>query len=787
MKQQIKKLFCLILTAASLLSIFTVFASAAEEDVFFGYIQALGVNKEELGWYRAARDEDDKVYIHGEDFAVFADGDLYVDKEYDSGAPIYRYHIGNWYIYVDTSDNSASLSMRFESSLGIIDYFRRTFTLSGSLYNDGSWYFPLEEMMYMACMEWYCQNNTVFAYRPETLLDIICETKTMLNNTVKTTDLLGEDTISQLGNSFKYGFLAAIDEINMTFICDSVITTFSDEASMTYEIDNISSALLTLMSDVPENKNSMPANDSGIFKFIETVGTVMDIETTEDAARLEWFNNFVYKIAHISPLDEATANAASKVSGAYGISASTLSYLVSVTKALEMREKMPADFKDRLKFIEETAASRKSADTFFLDLEKAAKQTYDLYYTDVLEAFKQNITLDTVTGYITGAAGFSEGLSKVAWPLCYANLTVGSINLVINGLSLIPAVSEAFDNGENAYLALNLMNISTAMKSRYLDNATKIAYADAVSGKLLDTVRLSAECMMSAALHAHEKVVGIGNATVPSGGYKEALYLQRLSESALYDDLLFFSPNFSNIRDKKLDCSREEIPPEYVFYRLPVLETSADPGEKNVLLKPTVFCNDDSNIPEVYISADDNGWGQILHFEIEHEFCENPYVIETTYSLMGVLSAVDVGDGEYTYIFEMYCAGTRGGTEIHVLKVIDGELKPVMIFDEQQRYDQIYVEGTFVSSSTVKGYIHPTMTPFEAVVSYPLDERTGTSIWENGTGIMSYELNADGYYDLIFHTNERNLSNADGIGGSHSRYVYKDGKFILTEQWYTAW
>ena len=53
--------------------------------------------------------------------------------------------------------------------------------------------------------------------------------------------------------------------------------------------------------------------------------------------------------------------------------------------------------------------------------------------------------------------------------------------------------------------------------------------------------------------------------------------------------------------------------------------------------------------------------------------------------------------------------------------------------------------------------------------------------------MMTYELNADGYYDLIFCTNERNLYNADGIGGSRSRYVYKDGKFVLTEQWYTTW
>ena len=118
------------------------------------------------------------------------------------------------------------------------------------------------------------------------------------------------------------------------------------------------------------------------------------------------------------------------------------------------------------------------------------------------------------------------------------------------------------------------------------------------------------------------------------------------------------------------------------------------------------------------------------------------------------------------------------------LKEEDGQLKVVKSFTCADRTDDILVEGKFIDSATISGTIYPTGTTFQETVSTPLDERTGTDIWENGTGTVRYEIGEDGYYNLIFRTMERNLANMDRIGSSMTRYVLEEGQLVIDEQWY---
>lgn len=786
MKQLTKKFLCFILCALFLLNSATisVFAKKNKGDVFYGYVEALGVDCDKLGWFLAARDKDDVVYIDAEEFARFANGKIIFD---DTGKK-FKYLIGNWNIKIDTEMKKASATLSFEYALDEDNaLFTKDYYLTDIIEaENGAFYLPLEEMMYICCMEWQCYNGTIYPFRPYTLFDIICDTRDMLGCMVDTNDLLG-DGLDYYGNSFKYGVAAALDEVNFTFIYDSVVTTFNDKASMTYEINNISSALLTLMSDAPADSDDAPAIDDAIFKLAGNVATVMDIETADDAARLPIANKIIYNFAKVEPFDDATAAKLSKVSGAAGLLSTTLSYLVSVSKTLEATGDMPENFKERLDFIEDLANSRKDRDNFYIDLEKAAQETYNQHYTSVSEAFAKNVNLDTVTGLVTGVANFSGGIEKIAWPLCYASLAVGAYNLVIDGLKLIPAVSKAFEDGENAYVCLNLMNISSVTKSAYKENASTLASYDYVTEKWLDDVRLAAQCMLSSSLHAHEKLVGLGKTSVPSGGYKEALYLSLLSTSEYYDDLLYLSPSFKNIHDSSLECTRMEIPPEYVFYKLPVLvdnSASYPNGKLKVEVKAQVECPHPMNVPDITIDTNNDMYGGTSTFTITHEFCDQPYTISLSGVVFGDFTGFDMGDGEYTYVLNLYCVGTRGGSYSYVYKVKDGVFTKILTMDGERRDVEIWAEGSFISADTVKGVIHPTKTPFEEKVTFGNDQRTGTSIWENGTGYIAYEENENGFYDVIFRTNERNLFNGDGIGGSRSRFVLEDGELVLKEQWY---
>jgi len=97
---------------------------------------------------------------------------------------------------------------------------------------------------------------------------------------------------------------------------------------------------------------------------------------------------------------------------------------------------------------------------------------------------------------------------------------------------------------------------------------------DSLTSELLADARTSTQLFLASSLHSADLLTAIGRQEKPAGGYKEAAYLYRLSESAKHDKLLLMDSKFSNIVSDEEGCMRHDIPVEYVRIIEPVIVTT---------------------------------------------------------------------------------------------------------------------------------------------------------------------------------------------------------------------
>lgn len=771
-----KRLICLTLVAVLLCTAGAPFARGAESsrEIFYGNIQVQPAGSEELAIYRAARDQDDLVYIQVDDFAAAIGGTVTEDTY--PGA--FRYHIGNWIIIVYTHDNSAEVFYNTDNRY--LGYrFYGEFTLEECLYNekDETWYFPFEQLLYISHAQWLCDERTVFIFRPETLLDVVADMPDIFDGNPSYVDIMGEDVWQQTGNSFKYGFLAAIDDLDMTFILDSILTSFSWKDATSYEDEVLTTALLMLQSDSPSNDSYSSVADGfdGVGEFVSGLANAMDLSGKEQTFEL------TQSILGLSMTQQQYSSLGDKV----GLGATVIDYALGVGQALWARDYMSQSYGERLAFIRDSLNSH-SSDKFVRRLSKSAGEAYDLYFGDVCNAYTQ-ISINDIFTLIDGIDKVSGDFGKTdlaVAPLRWAALTVAVFDTGVEVLKAnSSAVRKALDEAEDIHLSLDLVNISTVLRSAYQDATAPLTKRNCrVTQDMLDDIRISAQISQCASMHAREKLIAVGK--LFDGAKPEQAILQRLDQSSKFDALLTLNTDFSGLRTTSTGCVRMEIPPEYVF-GLPVIKFEYEAGMNRAEVTPAAKGVEMPEGQKLTISTPEDDWGCIQTITLHHE-TYGDYSYESVLGpWYGMLHGVDMGDGVYTYVLVAYATGTIGGSDIVVLRPVDGKLTPVKTFDLSGRSDDIYVQGKFLDSNTLTGTIYPTGTTFKGDVSIAMDERTGTEIWENGTGYMQVELNEEGYYDLIFCTIERNLYNIDTVGSSRTHYVLdEDGELVMTEQTY---
>lgn len=558
----IKRRVALFLAALLLVSSSLPAAHAAQADLFFGKILVLGVGAEQVEEYSAARNEQDgTVYIRAEDFARIVGAELR-----DSGHGM-SFLKGEREVYVNTEKNTAKVYFNVDGGDVGTYFMYDTFALPELIYNEAqqAWYLPMEEMLYMYSCEWLCQKGIVLVYQPETLLDIVAESGRMRGQNPDYSDLMGKNESEVWKNAFQYGFWAAIDEIDMTFLKDAILTGLGMKAAMTYEEDVLKAALMTLRSDLPEDAATDDYQDvddgvGSISDFMESAGAALGMMSPET------ISDMLYALSDIS----VGADTAERIGNIGGLGGDLIPYFLGVGEALWARDQMPKGFGDRLKRIAQlTPSGNSDTDTLRERFAKDASEVYNLYYGAVVYAWINGVTLDDICSLIDGTttlAGVDLAAGDLAiGPLRTMSTVVAAYRLGVEVMkNEIPAMQAMLEEAEDAHLCLYLINLSAIMSQAYIESAKKLGW-EPLSQELLDETRITAQIMECAALHAHEKLRGIGKEDRNDTYYEEAEFLMRLKESSKYDGLILLNTDFRDIHSDAPGCTRESIPPEYVY------------------------------------------------------------------------------------------------------------------------------------------------------------------------------------------------------------------------------
>ena len=220
---------------------------------------------------------------------------------------------------------------------------------------------------------------------------------------------------------------------------------------------------------------------------------------------------------------------------------------------------------------------------------------------------------------------------------------------------------------------------------------------------------------------------------------------------------------------------QEESPAEEA---LPLLLADVEIGSTNTAKTPDVKLP--SGVPKITVSATSS---RII---VKHEDASKAfnYSIDTYSHFDGELAALDMGNGEYTFLLMVDETSNfyPGGWYV-VFRLNGSKWETLKEFDSEKRPDDIHVYASFIDSSRFAGEIFPTRTAFTGTMKQSSTSYIGKDLWEGGFS-MSYEEAKNGCYNIIFSTYEYPSMNDYNGGGSKTRYVMQGDKLVISSQWY---
>lgn len=587
-----RKLFCILLAVVLLMPCIPVQAEKTGsqntvDGILYGTISVLTEGKAAPQPFRAAKDINGTVYIHLGDFARVIGASLEETSAQDS----YCYRFGNWNLVVFCREKAAKLYYNPGGDPKTKGYaLYGQFPLDKVVYQKqtGHWYLPMDKMLYMSLNQWICAEGFVTVYRPQNLLDVLCNIGEVSDNNPNFThiqSLMGEDAWSQWGNSFKYGFLAGADEIDATFIADSVLIGFQVKDTSTYEDNVLRDSLLLLADDSPNNETDEKIRQMGSETFDSMTSFASNASVAlglVDADKQTAAFQLLAK-ALGNPLTKTELSEIKAVTGSIGdsvaVAEQATDLVFGVANTLWTRNFLTDNFKDRLDHLQACTADDLDND-WAKQLNKAAKDANKLYYGDFAEVVGSHVTLSHILGTADAVAGMTGGIPLLNTPMMLLSLydfTVETSKLVF------PAVGEAFENAENVHNTLNMINIYSYMLQEANTSTNNIlSCTGGMKQKQLDEIRLNCQIAQNVAMHTHCLLADMdimSSETIKPG----AELLQNLTLSAKHDALLLIDKSFTGLESDKDGCIRMEIPPEYVvtgdgIFLAPVNQLTAAPA-----------------------------------------------------------------------------------------------------------------------------------------------------------------------------------------------------------------
>lgn len=769
--QKICIMFVLCLSLCSL----DIHIYAQKDDIVYGDLQVQLVDEKNPSLYRGCKDENGTIYMNENDIATILGGSItsYENKD------VFRVSFSTWTILLRTDEPIAHVFYNPKNMEWGYRY-QEGFNITPPIYNkeDKLWYFALEEILYLAHAQWICENQTVYVYIPDTVLDVVSRINVMQSMNPTYADFMGEDVWTQLKNSTRYGLEAFIDELDTTFLLDSALSSFHSSSMSTYEKEVMETSILMLSSDIPFNyyKNQTITGFEKSQNFINNVSSIINI--TLDFDLFDQFQKAIGLNLNAKQIEKCK----SKIS----YSKNLLNYSLAVGETLYLCDNISSGFKTKLDKLIEITEQKKDI-VYYEQLNTISNSIKDTYYDDIDSVYQKELDFDHILDSVHDVLtiGGNEPPSNLI--LDTLDISFEIKDLLLNALKKIPSIKEIFENPKKINISLEQINISSLMYSEYEKALQHLLFNEnGVTKEGLENVRLCAQLSQCSAMHAHNQLYEMGKKTKNEKMMENAEvgFVNQLIETRKYDTLLLMNVDFVDMYQEELGCVRMKIPTNYLMCGLPLIDFPFHFGFENINVTAK---RKEQKIPKgqkMTISSNVDNFDCIQNIIIHHETYGEYNIKFNGLGRYGNVYGIDMGDGQYTYVVKVFIEGTMGGEEIVILKPENGVLKEMKSFMLGSIPDNNNTDGIFNDAKTLSVTLYPTKKKYEGRISNPLKERTGKKVFDNGSGFMLYELNDEGYYDLIFYYHLKVLSNMDLVGDTFTRYVLEGNNLIVDDQWF---
>ncbi len=493
---------------------------------------------------------------------------------------VYEFERKGYFVRIDTEKETASIGIYLTDRDVHKLYRGEKFEIPiRKLEVDGEekTFLSLEKTLYLMNVQWSCQDQCVYCYIPdETFWNVLADSAELFSLQPNYKEIFYGYREENGWNGYLYGLYATLDDVNLLRLA------FGGEAQA--DRDRAVQAMLTLGSPcenltgtMQEMAEQAASNYIGaLTECAQTVSSVGGFGAAEAQALCQAF----------------TAWADTEIPSYFGDVFDGLSMAAGVINAIQTAVRYrdwTEGFIDQLQIIKR------------LDDEKYPKDSE--FLSDVAQSLLSE--QGNAAGNIAWEASQSLGASlmDLAVSATPAGLFYNAYNATIaSAKTLRPEIKNALDSGEFFSNAKRLCDLSIVLRSTYTDLLDQTAsYISSVEeldmmrgyGKLYASVNAHCyDALYSAALKLNQAI--LPDATVEEAsesgeaGYDmrdlgnkligNQTFALRFQETQQYDPTLILFESFDNLYSSENGGHREEIPPEYVIYDLPI-RFSSNMGE----------------------------------------------------------------------------------------------------------------------------------------------------------------------------------------------------------------
>ena len=219
-------------------------------------------------------------------------------------------------------------------------------------------------------------------------------------------------------------------------------------------------------------------------------------------------------------------------------------------------------------------------------------------------------------------------------------------------------------------------------------------------------------------------------------------------------------------------------------YDLPLISTYVGSTTRRQLTPSDGYSSD--HIPEVWVDAVIPSHYYDVSVKISHSECSETLELSYDQAVCALwVYGADMGNGEYTFLVSAVSAGRMGGEDHTIFRVRDGKFEILGEFDMDPHSMDIGInlDAKFTTGSKLTGKITPMGVKFTATFNESDSGRIGRTLYRRRLGYLDFVTNEDGYYDLVFETDDfYEDTYTVFFGTTTTRYVLKDDKLEMVSQ-----